>query len=86
MAKMPDGYVFIPRVTEIKTDDKSVIVNAEVEEKELVMCRSCRYGHPLDHEWYKCHKNTLFKLNKGTFYCADGELRKITKQGGNHNV
>ena len=37
MAKLPSGWIFIPKV---KTGDRRTI---EIEQRDLVMCRECKY-------------------------------------------
>ena len=62
MAKLPDGWIFIPRTKDA--------VTIEVEERELVMCRNCKHVLPNGF----CHKHS--KKVTDEFYCADGEGRE----------
>ena len=66
MAKLPDGWVFIPRMKDA--------VTIEVEELELVMCRNCRHADCFD-KFTVCRKAER-KLVPSDFFCADGERRE----------
>ena len=66
MAKLPDGWVFIPRIKGITT--------IEVEKRELVMCQHCRHADCFD-KFAVCRKAEK-KLVPLDFFCADGEKRE----------
>lgn len=78
MARIPDGWVFIPQVGEIQKDEYGgLFVPCNVEQKELVMCKNCK--------WWDKNQTTDgvkgFCPNTGCceqpdFYCADGERGK----------
>lgn len=40
MARFPDGWVFIPKVSGPKVQDGKCYVDVSVEKRELVMCRN----------------------------------------------
>lgn len=64
MAKLADGHIFIykPKITAI-----------EIEERELVMCRNCRYGEKAN-AVYLCGKSRGFGVaHEPDWFCADGE-------------
>lgn len=61
MARLPDGWVFIPRVEGPRKEDGQLVVTVSVDEKELVMCKHCKYRYNCKH----CHGDD--------WYCADGE-------------
>ena len=64
MAKLPDGWVFMPKPVNMTTID--------IEKKELVMCRNCRHrdpeDHKCDHGWIHC----IVPVDDD-FWCAYGE-------------
>lgn len=68
MARFPDGWVFIPTVNGPKVKEGKAFTEVSVEERELVMCKSC-----------KCYNGKIGYCYKGgmgvvpDFYCADGE-------------
>lgn len=43
MARFPDGYIMIIKPTETKLENGNVMVNISVDEKELVMCKHCKF-------------------------------------------
>ena len=72
MAKLPDGWMLIP-----KTKD-AVTINVEM--RELVMCRNCKHGEPCNEDVF-CTKDigTIeSSVHKPDWFCADGEH----KEGG----
>lgn len=67
MAKLPDGWVFIPKQVKGPTVD--------IEKRELVMCRNCRHR---DQEDFKCdhywNANSPLPADDD-FWCAYGKKR-----------
>ena len=77
MARMPDGFVFITKVSGPKVKDGKAFVDVSIDERELVMCKNCK--------WWDKDQTTDgvkgFCPNTGCceqpdFYCADGERRE----------
>ena len=77
MAKMPDGWVMIPKYEGINQDENGKLVQQfSIEDKELVMCKNCKW-------WDKDHTTDGVKgfcpntgcCEQPDFYCADGERR-----------
>ena len=68
MAKLPDGWVFIPKPVKRTTID--------IEQRELVMCRNCKHrdpeDHKCDHHW---HAYSPLPVDDD-FWCAFGEKYK----------
>ena len=68
MAKLPDGWVFIPKHV------KRTTIN--IEQHELVMCRNCVHrdpeDHKCDHHW---HAYSPLPVDDD-FWCAYGEKYK----------
>lgn len=68
MAKLPDGWVFIPKPVKRTTID--------IEKHELVMCRNCKHRDPED---FKCdnhwHSHSPLPVDDD-FWCAYGEKYK----------
>lgn len=62
MAKLPDGWVFIPKMKDALT--------VTIEQKELVCCGNCRHWEP---EKEYCPYNHIYTVPD--WYCADGERR-----------
>ena len=71
--KLPDGYVFIPRLKNLTT--------IEVEQRDLVMCKSC-WKHGLDN----CPMEFYWDSHPAddVCYCAMGE-RKEDNDGNDHD-
>lgn len=69
MARFPDGWVFIPHVEGPKKEDGQLVVTVNVDEKELVMCKHCRY------RWDSigCRMYSEGMSTPDNWYCADGE-------------
>jgi len=65
MAKLPDGWVFIPKQVKRTTID--------IEQHELVMCRNCKHrdpeDHKCDHHW---HAYSPLPVDDD-FWCGYGE-------------
>ena len=85
MARMPDGFVFITNVSGPKVKDGQAYADVGVEERELVMCKNCK--------WWDKDQTTDgingFCPNTGCceepdFYCADGERRQEHGEAGEH--
>lgn len=73
MARMPDGFVLITKVSGPKVKDGKAFADVTIDERELVMCRSCRhYNTACCSEGCGWCEN----YNLGTWdewFCADGE-------------
>ena len=74
MARMPDGFVFITKASGPKVKDGKALADVIIDERKLVMCRSCRhYNTACCNEgcgW--CEKSNLGTWDE--WYCADGEV------------
>lgn len=68
MARFPDGWVLILHVGAPKTEDGQITVDVGVEEKELVMCKHCKYRWTIMCVPYRGGQETA-----DDWYCADGE-------------
>ena len=67
MAKLPDGWVFIPRTKDA--------ITIEVEQRELVTCRNCKH-----YKFYGLQSETVSECElmhtenpAEDWWCADGE-------------
>ena len=70
MARMPDGFVFITNVSGPKVKDGQAYADVSVEERELVMCKSCKcYNRQTGY----CYRIGCSRGRE--FFCADGERR-----------
>ena len=69
MAKMPDGWILIPKESK---------KGFEVPMYELVFCRNCKFGAMLyaDDRFMDgyCHRHNIAVDEK--FYCADGKRKE----------
>jgi hypothetical protein len=70
---MPDGFVFITKVSGPEVKDGKAFADVTIDERELVMCRSCRHYNTAC-----CSEGCGWceSRNVGTWdewYCADGE-------------
>ena len=63
MAKLPDGWILIPRMKDA--------ITIEVEQRELVTCKHCQHADCFD-KFIVCRKAEK-KLVPLDFFCADGE-------------
>lgn len=72
MARFPDGWIII-----IKSDKptfKDGTVTIPTEDRELIMCKHCKYSRSIPNEQrFEC--SFLGKVGPNWF-CADGEKRK----------
>lgn len=50
MARFPDGWVFIPKVSGPKVKDGKCYADVSVESRELVMCKNCIYYRENNHD------------------------------------
>lgn len=67
MAKLPDGWVFIPKPVKGITID--------IEQRELVMCKNCKHRDPEDHKC-DCGHDIQWQLPRADdWFCADGKRR-----------
>ena len=70
MARFPDGWVFIPKVSGPELQDGNLVSTVSVDERELVMCRNCKC--------YNTQTGYCYRIgcSRGReFFCADGERR-----------
>lgn len=73
MARFPDGYVMIVTPTETKLENGNVVINVDVDNRELVMCKHCKYAQ----------HDVMFKSDiwcegirrRPDWFCADGEQK-----------
>lgn len=77
MARIPDGWVFIPRLKKRKKTE----IEVEVERKELVFCEHCIYsGWKIEKDGiapeYYCHRRTEPEPVDAEHFCRYGEERK----------
>jgi len=75
MTKVPDGWMFIPKMKD------AVTINVEM--RELVLCRNCKYGEPCDKDIY-CTKDigTIeSSVHKPDWFCADGKRKEGRRSG-----
>ncbi len=73
MARMPDGFVFITNVSGPKVKDGQAYADVSVEERELVMCKNCRYADYPDSANPVC--TVYYGAGGPDFYCAGGKRR-----------
>lgn len=68
MAKLPDGWVFIPRMKDA--------ITIELEQRELVTCRHCKHRDPesgcCDCGGHEMMKGKILAM-PDNWWCADGE-------------
>jgi hypothetical protein len=67
MARFPDGWVFIPKISGPEPKDGKLGITVSVDERELVMCKSCRN--------YDCKIYGMLSHTDGNWFCADGKRR-----------
>jgi hypothetical protein len=60
MAKLPDGWIFIPKFKDLTT--------ITVEQKELVCCKNCKQAE-------QCEIYAGWDGQHPDWFCADGERR-----------
>ena len=75
MARMLDGFVFITKVSGPKVKDGKAFADVTIDERELVMCRSCRHYNTAC-----CSEGCGWCENRnvGTWdewFCADGKAK-----------
>lgn len=70
MAKLPDGWVFIPKVSDLKSVDGKLVATVSVDERDLVMCKNC------ERRWTSlCRMYVGNQETADDWFCADGERR-----------
>ena len=70
MARFPDGWVFIPKVSDLKSDDGKVVATVSVDGRDLVMCGNC------ERRWTSlCRMYVGNQETDDEWFCADGERR-----------
>ena len=70
MARFPDGWVFIPKVSDLKSEDGKLVATVSVDEHDLVMCRNC------ERRWTSlCRMYVGNQETDDEWFCADGERR-----------
>lgn len=76
MARMPDGFVFITKVSGPKVKDGKAFADVTIDERELVMCRSCKHRF-IDGDNVRVARCELNhnELMPDEWYCADGEAK-----------
>lgn len=68
MAKLPDGWIFIPKAN-LKINGKQAVMECNFDERELVFCGSCRKRHTSD-----CPLSSSLQLKQpDDWFCKDGE-------------
>jgi hypothetical protein len=69
MVRLPDGWVLIPHVEGPKNIDDQLAVIVSVDNKELVICKHCKY------RWdpIRCQMYSEGMKTPDDWYCADGE-------------
>ena len=79
MARMPDGFVFITKVSGPKVKDGKAFADVSIDERELVMCKNCTHCYfasnrvPVE----KAHVCSIFGYDVALdFYCKNGERRE----------
>lgn len=86
MARMPDGFVFITKVSGPKVKDGKAFADVTIDERELVMCRSCRHYNTAC-----CSEGCGWceDRNVGTWdewFCADGEAKTNAYQEARKDI
>ena len=73
MARITDGFMFITKVSEPKVKDGKAFADVIIDERKLVMCRSCKhYNTECCTEGFGwCHRRDFGTWDE--WYCADGE-------------
>lgn len=64
MAKLPDGWVFIPMMKDA--------ITIEIKKMELVTCRHCKWFHKAFENEGRCIKHDN-DYRDPDWFCADGE-------------
>lgn len=68
MARLPDGWVFIPKMKDA--------ITIELKQMELVTCRHCKHGHKYEF-CVKCENagnpGMFATYHRFDWFCADGE-------------
>lgn len=80
MARFPDGYILITKPVETKLENGNVVIDINVEERELVMCKHCKHCTP-DKEHPNLSIGNCARHDDGEYgfivdldwFCADGE-------------
>ena len=76
MARIPDGFVFVTKASGPKAKDGKVFVDISMDERKLVMCKSCRYysTEGMVEGFGLCYRRDFETSDE--WYCADGEVGK----------
>ena len=74
MARMPDGWVIIPKIKNSKLPE----IEIECEGKELVFCKHCIYSEQKPWQYsitpdYYCHRGEEPELVLADHFCGYGE-------------
>lgn len=70
VARFPDGWVFIPKVSDLKSEDGKLVTRVSVDDRDLVMCRNC------ERRWTSlCRMYVGNQETDDDWFCADGERR-----------
>ena len=78
MARMPDGWVIIPKDEGIKQDENGKLYRKiRMDDKELVMCKSCKHYNTVgcSNGFGWCEDSIVNTGVRDDFYCARGERR-----------
>lgn len=78
MARMPDGWVFTPKVSGPKLEDGKLVATVSVDERELVMCNNCTHCYFASNRVpaEKAYVCSIFGYDVALdFYCKNGERR-----------
>lgn len=73
MAKLPSGWIFIPRFKDLN--------HIELEERKLITCKECKYWIPMNkfNQYYhpgrgECELNCW--VRDSDWFCADSEAKE----------
>ena len=74
MARMPDGFVFITKLSGPKVKDCKCYADVSIDERELVMCKNCKhYEEEPEGDVMMCYCGLGY--TKPSDYCSRGERR-----------
>jgi hypothetical protein len=71
MARFPDGWVFTVNASGPKVNDDKPCVNVSVDQRELVMCRHCRFSQTIGRGELFCIWTNHYVEPQG--YCSEAE-------------
>lgn len=74
MARMPDGFVFIIKVSRPKVKDGKAFADVSIDKRELVMCKNCEfYGEEPYGTLKECYRGLGW--TEPIDYCSRGKRR-----------